>query len=193
MVAAVAPSLPTIPCSQQRLSAEVLASHREVMASYEFRRTVEPAAARLAAQRADDEKIRDIAALAEESAWSVRSWRAIDSRFHMAIAEASGNQFFVDAIFRTRTTFFGWYDAIYSRVPWDSLPIQDRDFGYFHRPIAEAIARRDAVLAANLMNAALEWSERDLIELLDGIVAEANASRERLAKAGQPSDAPRPS
>lgn len=170
------------PVQRQRLSAEILASHREITASYEFRRTVEPAAARLAAQRADPEEIRHIVAIADESAWSVRSWRAVDSRFHMAVAEASGNPFFVDAIHRTRTAFFGWYDAIYSRVPWDTLPIQDRDIGYFHRPIAEAIARRDPELAGNHMSAALEWSERDLIDLLDGFVAESTASRERPAE-----------
>lgn len=170
------------PVQQQRLSAEILASHREITESYEFRRTVEPAAARLAAQRADAKAIRDITAIADETAWSVRSWRAVDSRFHMAVAEASGNPFFADAIYRTRTAFFGWYDAIYSRVPWDTLPIQDRDIGHFHRPIAEAIAQRDPVLAGNLMNAALEWSERDLIELLDGFVAESTASREHPAK-----------
>jgi GntR family transcriptional repressor for pyruvate dehydrogenase complex len=187
------------PVQQQQLSAEILASHHEIMASYEFRRTVEPAAARLAARRADAEQIRPILEIAEERAWSVRSWRAVDSRFHMAVAEASGNVFFVDAIYRTRTAFFGWYDAIYSRVPWDTLPIQDRDFGYFHRPIAEAIARQEPDLAGDRMRAALEWSERDLIELLDGVVAGSAASRDQpyesdtdhdSAPGGMPEDEP---
>ena len=182
------------PVQGLRLSAEILASHRAISASYEFRRTVEPAAARLAAQRADAEEIANISAIAEESAWSVRSWRAVDSHSsHMAVAEASGNPFFADAIHRTRTAFFGWYDAIYSRVPWDTLPIQDRDIGYFHRPIAEAIARRDAELAGNHMAAALEWSERDLIDLLDGFVAESTASRERPAQPDSVRDRTRPS
>jgi DNA-binding FadR family transcriptional regulator len=167
-----------LPVQPQRLSAEIIASHREIIASYEFRRTVEPMAARLAAQRADAEQIRTIVAIADEAAWSVRSWRAVDSRFHMAVAKASGNPFFVDAIYRTRTSFFGWYDAIYSRVPWDSLPIQDRDIGYFHRPIAEAIAERDPERAGELMSSALEWSERDLSELLDGFVADAAGGRD---------------
>ncbi len=175
------------PVQEQRLSAEIFASHRDIAASYEFRRTVEPAAARLAAQRAGEEEVRNILAIAEESAWSVRSWRAVDSRFHLAVAGASGNPFFVDAVDRTRTAFFGWYDSIYSRVPWETLPIQDRDIGYFHRPIAEAIARRDAELAGNHMSAALEWSERDLIDLLDSFVAESTAGRERLeSRDGRP-------
>ena len=167
------------PVQGQRLSAEIFASHRDITASYEFRRAVEPAAARLAAQRAGDEEVRNILAIAEESAWSVRSWRAVDSRFHLAVAEASGNPFFVDAVYQTRTALFGWYDSIYSRVPWETLPIQDRDIGYFHRPIAEAISRRDPEIAGNHMSAALEWSERDLIDLLDSFVAETTAGRER--------------
>jgi GntR family transcriptional regulator, transcriptional repressor for pyruvate dehydrogenase complex len=167
------------PVQPQRLSAEVLASHREIAASYEFRRVVEPAAARLAAQRATAEEVAAIAAIAEEIVWSVRSWRAVDSRFHMAVAEASGNPLFVDAVHRTRTAFFSWYDTIYSRVPWETLPIQDRDIGFFHRPIAEAIAGRDPERAGDLMSAALEWSERDLIELLDGFVKESASGRGR--------------
>ena len=128
----------------QRLSDEIFASHRDIAASYEFRahdRAGGGAACRSARPRR--RRIRNILAIAEEAAWSVRSWRAVDSRFHLAIAEASGNPFFVDAVYRTRTALFGWYDSIYSRVPWETLPIQDRDIGYFHRPIAEAISRRD--------------------------------------------------
>jgi GntR family transcriptional regulator, transcriptional repressor for pyruvate dehydrogenase complex len=174
------------PVRRQRISAEIFASHREIRESYEFRRTVEPAAASLAARRANASDIRTIAAVAEEVATSTRSWRVIDSRFHSAVAQASGNALFLEAIERTRTALFGWYDSIYSRVPWDNLPIQDRDFGYFHRPIAEAIARRDPELAGNLMRAALEWSERDLIELLDGLVTESSGAQERLVGASQP-------
>ncbi len=161
----------------QRLSTEILASHREIRASYEFRRALEPEAARLAAQRADDESIRALLAIADEQAWSYRSWRAVDTRFHIAVAEASANELFKDAIHRTRVAFFGWYDTIYARIPWDDLPIEDRDFGYVHRPIAEAIARRDGDLAANLMRAALEWSERDLEDVLDRFVAATAAGR----------------
>jgi GntR family transcriptional regulator, transcriptional repressor for pyruvate dehydrogenase complex len=159
----------------QLLSTEILASHREIRESYEFRRAVEPEAARLAAQRADDEAVAELLGMADEQAWSYRSWRAVDSRFHIAVARASGNELLSDAIHRARTTFFGWYDVIYSRIPWEDLPIEDRDFGYVHRPIAQAIARRDGGLAANLMRAALEWSEMDLDHVLDRFVATAAA------------------
>lgn len=169
----------------QRLSAEIVASHAEIRASYEFRLTVEPAAAYLAAQRADSQAIQAITDIAEGRAWSFSSWRSIDSRFHAAVARASGNALFLDAVERTRTAFFAWWDAIYSQVPWDSLPIEDRDFGYVHRPIAEAIARRDGELASSLMRDALEWSERDLEDLLDGFVAGVSARREGVAKAEQ--------
>ena len=70
------------PRYEQRLSAEVLASHRDIRASYEFRLAVEPAAAFLAAQRRDAQAAHAIAAIAEETAWSFRSWRAIDGDSH---------------------------------------------------------------------------------------------------------------
>lgn len=171
------------PVQPQRLSEEILASHREIRASYEFRLAVEPAAAALAAARATPEDVARITAIADEEAWSFRSWRSIDSRFHAAVAEASGNWLLLDAVQRTRTAFFAWYDAIYARVPWDSLPIQDRDFAYFHRPIAEAIADGDPDKAGRVMREALEWSEQDLEDLLDGVVADASARR---GDAGRP-------
>jgi GntR family transcriptional repressor for pyruvate dehydrogenase complex len=178
------------PVKKQRVSAEIFASHREIRESYEFRRTVEPEAASLAAQRASVSDIRTIGAVAEEVATSTSSWRVIDSRFHSAVGQASGNALFLEAIERTRAALFGWYDSIYSRVPWDNLPIQDRDFGYLHRPIAESIARRDPERAGNLMRAALEWSERDLIELLDELVTGSSGAHGQLTGTGQLPDMP---
>ena len=165
------------PIQPKRLSEEIIASHRDIRASYEFRLAVEPAAASMAAQRATPEDVARITAIADEQAWSFRSWRSIDSRFHAAVAEASGNWLLLDAVQRTRTAFFAWYDSIYSRLPWGSLPVQDRDFAFFHRPIAEAIADGDPERAGLLMKEALEWSEQDLEDLLDGVVADASARR----------------
>ena len=179
------------PVQPKRMSEEILASHREIRASYEFRLAIEPAAASLAARRATAEDVAMITAIADEQAWSFRSWRSIDSRFHAAVAAASGNWLMLDAVQRTRTAFFAWYDAIYSRLPWDSLPIQDRDFAYFHRPIAEAIADSDPERAGLLMREALEWSEQDLEDLLDGVVAHANASRENASPIMEPDPADR--
>ncbi|HEX5643320.1 MAG TPA: FCD domain-containing protein [Thermoleophilia bacterium] len=177
------------PVQPKRLSEEILASHREIRASYEFRLAIEPAAASMAARRATTEDVARITAIADEQAWSFRSWRSIDSRFHAAVAEASGNGLLLDAVQRTRTAFFSWYDAIYSRLPWDSLPIQDRDFAYLHRPIAEAIADGDPERAGLLMKEALEWSEQDLEDLLDGVVAHASARRENVPRSMEPDPA----
>jgi DNA-binding FadR family transcriptional regulator len=174
------------PVQPKRMSEEILASHREIRASYEFRLAIEPAAASMAARRATAEGVTMISAIADEQAWSFRSWRSIDSRFHSAVAAASGNWLMLDAVQRTRTAFFAWYDAIYSRLPWDSLPIQDRDFAYFHRPIAEAIADGDPERAGLLMKEALEWSKQDLEDLLDGVVAHASASRDNASRIMEP-------
>ena len=179
------------PIQPKRLSEEIIASHRDIRASYEFRLAVEPAAASMAAQRATPEDVARITAIADEQAWSFRSWRSIDSRFHAAVAEASGNWLLLDAVQRTRTAFFAWYDSIYSRLPWGSLPVQDRDFAFFHRPIAEAIADGDPERAGLLMKEALEWSEQDLEDLLDGVVADASARRGSVSRGAEPDPAGR--
>lgn len=150
-----------------RLAVELLAYRQDIASSYEFRRILEPEAARLAADRASPEQTDLIAAITEETAWSVRSYRAIDSRFHSAVAEASGNPLLVDAITWARATFFVWYDQIYSHDDWDSLPLEKRDHGLVHRPISDAISCGDGDAASALMRAHLERTEHAMMDRLD--------------------------
>jgi DNA-binding FadR family transcriptional regulator len=79
---------------------------RELSALLEWRRVVEAEAAALAATRISDDQLRALRArLVESGGRLVRShglWRAADSRFHIAIAEATGNPYMVDTVRKVR-------------------------------------------------------------------------------------------
>lgn len=86
---------------------DALRARRQELASlFEWRRTVEAEAAALAAVRASDDELRALRArIVESGGWGVRpgvAWRAVDNRFHIAVAAASGNPHILDAVRRVR-------------------------------------------------------------------------------------------
>jgi GntR family transcriptional regulator, transcriptional repressor for pyruvate dehydrogenase complex len=150
---------------------------RDVRDNFDFRLAVEPLAARLAAERAESMHRWAIRGLAEGEAPSLGIFRALDSRFHLAIAEAAGNQLVLDAVRDSRAAFFQWADAAWERIDWDALPPQERDFARAHRPIAEAIAAGDGDAAARAMSEHLVEGRAMFTEILEGSGRRATASR----------------
>src|SRR6266540_3242849 len=85
----------------------LLARRQELTALLEWRRLVEAEAAALAATRVSDDQLRALRArLVESGSRQVppgpERWRAADSRFHMAVAEASDNLYILHAVHRVR-------------------------------------------------------------------------------------------
>jgi len=78
-----------------------------------FRLALEPAVARLAAERATPDEARTLRALAAEPAGTAPIYRAVDSRFHIALVEASRNRLAVEAVLGARETLFAWADALW--------------------------------------------------------------------------------
>jgi len=100
----------------ERIRDALRARRRELAALLEWRRAVEAEAAALAAARVSDDGLRSLRARTVESGgWRTRSfetWRADDSRFHIAVAEASGNPHIVDAVRRVRAELAEALDAL---------------------------------------------------------------------------------
>jgi DNA-binding FadR family transcriptional regulator len=115
---------------------ELLAARRqELVALLEWCRGIEAEAAALAAVRASGDELRSLRArIVESGGWRPRSreaWRAGDSRFHIAVAEASGNPWFADAVRRARAELAEALDAIVA-----------------HQAAEPAAAEHEAILAA---------------------------------------------
>jgi DNA-binding FadR family transcriptional regulator len=112
---------------------------------FEFRRAVEPAAARLAAQN------RTLAALAAiELAWqacyeaaqnsSVEEFTALDHSFHLSIFEAGENHFLIDVYRSTRPDFIKYVGMVLALGPLTRMM-------HFHDNLIQAIRDQDSVAA----------------------------------------------
>lgn len=131
----------------------LLAPH-EMDLLFEFRMSIEPQAARLSAERADDDGLDELRhldqvgamAAADSSDDGFRGFRAFsenDSRFHSHVAACSGNTFIADAVARIRAQrhlhrFQRQLEAV-------------TDASREHHAIVEAILARDADAAAQAM------------------------------------------
>lgn len=146
------------------------------LALYEMRLVIEPAAARLAAERSEPAQLkamraalRKMDAIAEktkdaESAAHYREYRAVpelDVTFHEAIAKASGNEFLYETVVRLRPQ--QQTARIYSNrgVPDLALAVVE------HHAILDAIAAREPDDAAQLMREHLTRARTFLFNLLN--------------------------
>lgn len=127
----------------------------------EFRKAVEERTAVLAASRATSEQLQamqvSVAEAAEPASRGV--FRQADHRFHTTVAEASGSPRLLAAVVQARGELF---------VPVDAIQYQDRfrETCEEHAVILDAIQRRDAAAAAAAMEAHLESSLRDLLDMV---------------------------
>lgn len=106
--------------------------------------------------------------LVDERVDGVRSYRALDSQFHIAIAEASGNTMLQHRVAQARFDLFVWADSLWHAVPdWDDLDVEHRDFGLTHRPIFDALASRDRDAATAAVVTHLYHGEQSYLARLD--------------------------
>ena len=119
----------------ERVRRALRTRRRELAALFEWRRAIEAEAAALAALRVPDDGLRALRALVVESGgWRLgnfEAWRAVDNRFHIAVAEAAGNPYVLDAVRRVRAALAEALDALVA-----------------HQPAEPAAAEHQAILAA---------------------------------------------
>jgi GntR family transcriptional repressor for pyruvate dehydrogenase complex len=124
--------------------------------NYEFRLSIEPTVARLAAERATPVQRNRLAELAEQEPDSLAKYRAADSQFHLLVADACGNALFAHAVREARAQFFAWADTLWML---NGELTHDTDvFGRQHRGIGEAIISGDGDRAEALMREHLSAS-----------------------------------
>lgn len=131
-------------------------ARRALHASYEARLVVEPALARLAAERRDPESVRALVALAAERPDSVIEVRAVDSRIHDLIATMAGNDILRVASGRARADLFGWVDVLW--MPFEGVSREESISRGQHIRIASAIEQGRGRDALSAMRHHLRWS-----------------------------------
>ncbi|WP_164738368.1 FadR/GntR family transcriptional regulator [Aquabacter cavernae] len=118
-----------------------------LVAFFEFRRALEPAAARLAAQNRTPESLAAI-----ETAWqtcyaaaqnsSVEEFTALDHSFHLSIFEASDNPFLIEAYRAARPDFIKYVGMVLALGPLTRMM-------HFHDNLIQAIRDRDPAAAVD--------------------------------------------
>ncbi|MFD0679480.1 MULTISPECIES: FadR/GntR family transcriptional regulator [unclassified Paenibacillus] len=98
--------LPLTINSHQRNRDEIRKDWQQMLKVFEFRSIIEPEAACLAAERITQSELAQLRSYVEKSMeedCTRELFRALDVRFHLSIAKASGNQYFEKAVRQIRT------------------------------------------------------------------------------------------
>ncbi len=142
-----------------------LANLGDLRRCYEFRLVLEPAAARLAAERRSDDQLsslHDALEIMRDATARNRHREDADFQFHHAIAEASGNTYFSTALDALKS-----HIAVGMQFHGRSLKLTagglDHVYGE-HRSIYQAIADHDGETAETLMRKHLEGSRDRLFD-----------------------------
>lgn len=118
----------------------------------ELRRTIEPAAAAMAAERASEIELKTISAACEEmarTADSVEEFLAADRQFHTEILHATGNPFFSPIANVISVSLEG------SLSVTNTQPEENRKSVPLHQKVMKAICARNATRARSAMTALL--------------------------------------
>ncbi|MFM9372821.1 FadR/GntR family transcriptional regulator [Streptomyces sp. Da 82-17] len=150
------------------ISAGIRASLRDYM---EYRQAIEPYAARLAAERGSGAARRELVALLDTEVTDLGAYHRTDTRFHVGLAEAGGNEVLAEAVVRARAEMFVGGNALWLGSDWSGVYPTDRDFGLAfreeHEAIALAVLAGDGAEAEARMRAHLEDSHRQFLVLLE--------------------------
>ena len=148
--------------AQARRSREPAMSLDEVMGLQDFRAAIEPLAARRAAERRDDDQLAALEAtvtgLAEVQ--DVGGFRALDSAFHLLIAQVADLQPLLAAVETTRMAMFDSLDHLDFEI---ALAVTQRS----HAKVLAAIRAGDARLAGRRMAAHIAEASREVCELYE--------------------------
>ena len=147
----------------------------DVEHNFEFRLSVEPMAARLAADRATRSQRRRLAELGRAEPDTLAMYRTLDSQFHLAVADACGNRLFAEAVREARAEFFAWADTLWMLS--GQLTPDTAMFGHQHQGIGDAIVSGDAEAAEAQMREHLLASRASYQETLRGDLPTAVAAR----------------
>lgn len=146
---------------------------RAIADVYEFRELVEPASARLAAERAKPKDVQKLESLSSSlqkvltahlknptASANVPRFLALDSQFHSEIARISGNHFIIEAIERGLGARYAPFGAVFK-----TLTPRANDG---HEELVEAIGAGDGARAERIMRDHVATAGRALISRLNG-------------------------
>lgn len=140
---------------------------REILMNLEFRKAIEPSAAYFAAKRRSDADLAIIRSAVDEfEEYAVKGGkvgRHLDFKFHHAVATASGNHRFVEAISVVEYDIDNAVDLVRYLARFDHLE-RAKKVWQEHLGMYKAIEANDADLARQLMSEHLEQARVRMME-----------------------------
>jgi DNA-binding FadR family transcriptional regulator len=148
----------------ERLLDELRRDRSRIEQALGFRLEIEPAAAAMAAAGSNA----DITMIADASSQlgpglSDPAFDGYDIEFHLAVARATHNEFFIDAVERTRMQIGGALRAMPESELWHERTIRE------HAAIVDAIEVRDSRAARARMRVHLVHTEQSVRALLEAL------------------------
>ncbi|MFG2208214.1 FadR/GntR family transcriptional regulator [Streptomyces sp. NPDC048638] len=164
----VAPARPGGDSARVAVTAGIRASLRDYM---EYRLAIEPFAARLAAERGAGAVRRELVAMLDTEVDDLGAYHRADTRFHLGLAAAGGNDVLSEAVTRARAEMFVAGNALWLGSDWSRVYPSEGDFGPAfreeHEAIAFAVLAGDGAAAEARMRDHLRDAHRQFLALLD--------------------------
>lgn len=136
-----------------------------VKQAVEYRRVLEPEATACAALKVRKADIKVMAGIVEKTALAAddAEFMRWDTAFHLAIAEATANQFMVEGLERIRLELNPALQLLPDTPLWHELSVKE------HRAILDALDQKDPGSARDLMAAHITHAEQSIHALLKSL------------------------
>jgi DNA-binding FadR family transcriptional regulator len=136
-----------------------------VLQAVEYRRLLEPEAAALSATKVRRAQLNQMDAIIERTADANddAEFMRWDTAFHLAIAEATGNQFVFEALERVRLELNPALQLLPDTRVWHELSVEE------HRAVFEALSAKDSDAARQLMTTHIAHAEQSIRSLLKSL------------------------
>jgi GntR family transcriptional repressor for pyruvate dehydrogenase complex len=167
-------SVVTQPPTPARNRRAIVARWRDSVAeNFEIRLSVEPLAAKWAAQRGTAAQRKLIARLGQTDSASIQEYHELESKWHVTVAGASRNPLLLDMVTRCREGIFEEANLLWIRSDLDpSRTGSDNHFHSFaedHQNAAKAIHDQNPDAAAAAMREHLEESQERFVRMVDAV------------------------
>lgn len=143
---------------------QIIKAQKSIKEILEVRTALEVMAAELAIERASDEAIELVADAMDgliEVVDKGERWAEAGTRFHICIAEITGNSFLVDAIKSLNETLTRYKNALNNAETGMGVYIEE------HQKILDALRARDKKAAAKAVRSHMKITERDVQSLVN--------------------------
>lgn len=136
-----------------------------VLQAVEYRRLLEPEATALAATKLRRTQLNQMDAIIERTAHAGddAEFMRWDTAFHLAIAEATGNQFVFEALERIRLELNPALQVLPDTRVWHELSVEE------HRGIFDALTAKDSDTARQLMASHIAHAEQSIRSLMKSL------------------------